>query len=205
MKLYWARQACSMAIHLLLEETGAPFGQQAISFASEEQKSPAFLAVNPKAKVPTLVLDDGAVLTELPAIAFYVASRFPEAGLLPREPLQQARALEWMDYAVATIHMRGFARIFKPENYSADGDRELVRQQGFQFVEDGFAIFAKALAGRDWLLGEFSIADASLFMLEWWYARRLERPLPAPLAAHFQRMLARPSVQRMLATEGLEA
>lgn len=205
MKLYYAPQTCSMGIHLLLEETGHPFERQALSFARDEQRSPEFLAINPKGKVPTLVTDDQGVVTEFPAVALYVALHFPEAQLLPPGAAAQVRALELMDYAIATVHMRGFSRVSRPDLFSEDGDAQRVRDKGLQIIREGFDWFASQIGDRPCLMGPFSIADAALFILEWWAVRRLGIGIPAPLAAHLDRMLARPAVQRMLVAEGLSS
>ena len=115
MKLYFAPGACSIGIHVLLEEIGKPYEAERVNLQQGEQYKPPFTTVNPKSKVPTLVRDDGSVLTEFPAIAYWLARTNPYAGLLPDDIDQQARALELMDYAVSTIHMQGFARQFRSE------------------------------------------------------------------------------------------
>lgn len=204
MKLYYAPGACSIGIHVILEEIGKPYESQALNFKEQEQYAPAFKALNPKSKVPTLMRDDGSVLTEFPAIAYYLARRYPEAGLWPDDLDAQARALEAMDYAVATMHMQGFGRIVRPNNYTPNAsDEEKVKERGQEIFRKGFDLFDKALAGREYVAHRFSIADAALFYVEWWAAKRLKLTLPANCAAHLERMLARPAVQRVFKQEGL--
>ena len=118
MKLFYAPGACSIGIHVLLEEIGKPYDAEAVNLREGAQFKPGFTAVNPKSKVPTLQRDDGAVLTEYPAIAVWLASAFPEAKLLPKDADKLAKALEYTDFAVATLHMQGFSRIFRPANYA---------------------------------------------------------------------------------------
>ena len=118
MKLYYMPGACSIGIHVLLEEIGKPYDLQKIDGAKQEQYGPDFVKLNPKSKVPTLVRDDGAVLTEFPAIATWLARKNPDKGLLPSDPDGEARALEAMDYVVSTMHMQGFSRMFRPGNYA---------------------------------------------------------------------------------------
>ena len=118
MKLYYMPGACSIGIHVLLEEIGKPYDLQKIDGAKQEQYGPDFVKINPKSKVPTLQRDDGSVLTEFPAIATWLARKNPEKGLLPSDPDGEARALEAMDYAVSTMHMQGFSRMFRPVNYA---------------------------------------------------------------------------------------
>ncbi|HVC61642.1 MAG TPA: glutathione S-transferase N-terminal domain-containing protein [Acetobacteraceae bacterium] len=206
MKLLFAPGACSLGIHLLLEEIGKPYETERVNLQGGAQYQPPFTTVNPKSKVPTLVRDDGSVLTEFPAIAYWLARTNPAAKLLPDDPDAQARALEAMDYVVATMHMQGFTRIFRPGNFSPNAaDEDAVKARGKEIFEKGLAIMDTALAGKDYLVGPFSIADAALFYVEFWGAARLKMDLPANCAAHYKRMLARPAVQRMMQQEGLAA
>jgi glutathione S-transferase len=204
MKLYFYPNTCALAIHVLLEEIGKPYELARVDFTKREQHSPEYIAINPKSKVPMLERDDGSRLTELPAIAWYLARSNGQARLLPAEIEGEARALEIIDYLVATVHMRGFTRIFRPEVFSPrPEDKEAVQQAGREVVRQGFALIAPVLGDQDYLLGEFSIADAVLFFLEIWAVWRDGMGLPAGLNAHLQRMLARPAVQRALAAEGM--
>lgn len=204
MKLMYAPGACSMGIHVLLEEVGKPYEAQAVDLRSGGQFKPEFTAMNPKSKVPTLVRDDGSVLTEFPAIAYWLACTNPQSKLLPDDADGQARALEAMDYAVATMHMQGFARIFRPSNFAPNAaDEDAVKARGREIFERGLGVLDHALSGKDYVAGQFSIADAALFYVEFWGAARLKMDLPSNVAAHYQRMAARPAVQRTLQQEGL--
>jgi len=206
MKLMFSPGACSIGIHLLLEEIGKPYESERVNLMEGAQYKAEFTSVNPKSKVPALVRDDGSVLTEFPAIAYWLARTNPQAHLLPDDAESQARALEAIDYVVATMHMQGFTRIFRPGNFSPnEADADAVKARGREIFEKGLALMDKALAGKDYLVGQFSIADAALFYVEFWGAARLKLQLPANCAAHYQRMLARPAVQRMLQQEGLAA
>src|SRR5216683_8307302 len=102
--LYFAPGSSSMAVHIALHEIGAPFEGRPMSFKKNDMRSPEYLALNPEGKVPTLVID-GRPLTEVAAILFYLAKRFPEAGLLPRDDIEaDARALSWMSFIASTLH-----------------------------------------------------------------------------------------------------
>ena len=204
MKLMYSPGACSLGIHLLLEEIGKPYETELVNLREGAQFQAPFTSVNPKSKVPTLVRDDGSVLTEFPAIAYWLARSNPQAKLLPEDIDSQARALEAMDYVVATMHMQGFGRIYRPGNFAPNAaDEEAVKARGREIFDKGMAIMDKALAGKDHVAGPFSIADAALFYVEFWGAARLKMALPANCAAHYKRMLARPAVQRMMQQEGL--
>jgi glutathione S-transferase len=203
MKLFYAPGACSIGIHVLLEEAGKPYETEAVNLREGGQYKPEFVAVNAKSKVPALVRDDGVTLTEFPAIAYWIARTNPAANLLPDDIDLQTQALSLLDYAVATIHMQGFGRLFRPSNFSPNpGDEDAVKARGKDIVEKGFAMLDKALSGKDYAVGPFSIADSAIFYVEFW-AKRVGIALPANCAAHIERMLARPSVQRVLEQEGL--
>ena len=203
MKFYYAPGACSIGIHVLLEEIGKPYDSEIVNLREGAQHKPAFTTVNPKSKVPTLVRDDGTVMTEYPSIAYWLARSNPFSTLLPDNIDQQARVLELMDYAVATIHMHGFSRMFRASNYAPNpADEDAVKAKGKEMVEKGFAVLNAALEGKDYAAGAYSIADSAIFYVEFW-AGRVGITLPAHCAAHLERMKARPAVQRVLQQEGL--
>src|ERR1700678_1971714 len=101
--LYFAPGSSSMAPHIALHEIGAPFEGRPISFAKKQNRTPAYLALNPEGHVPTLLID-GRPLTEVAAILFYLARRFPEAGLLPDDIEAQAQAVSWMSFSASALH-----------------------------------------------------------------------------------------------------
>src|SRR5262245_59342866 len=102
--LYFAPGASSMAVHIALHEVGVPFEGRAMSFHNGDQRSPAFRAINPEGKVPTLLID-GSPLTEVAACLLYLAKRFPEANLLPKGDLDaEAQAVSWMSFIASTLH-----------------------------------------------------------------------------------------------------
>ena len=205
MKLYYSPGACSLGIHVLLEEIAKPYQTQSVNLREGEQYQPAFTSINPKSKVPTLVRDDGSVLTEFPAIAYWLARTNADKKLLPEDPEGQARALEALDYVVATLHMQGVTRIFRPENFSPNpADQEKVKARGKEIFEKGLSLIDKQLAGKEYVTGSFSIADAALFYVEFWGAGRLQIQLPPNCEAHYKRMLTRPAVQKVMQAEGLQ-
>ena len=204
MKLYWGPHTCAIGTHVLLEEIGKPYETEQIDVAGGATHEPAFQAINPKGKVPTLVRDDGSGLTEYGAIATWLARTNPEAGLLPADPEAEARALELMDYAVGTLHGQAFARIFLPQKFAPPDavhgtlglGQGAIKQQGREMAEAAVAILDRGLAGRPYAAGErLSIADTALFYVERW-ASQVGITLPGAVAAHFARMGERPAVQR---------
>jgi glutathione S-transferase len=204
MKLYYSPGACSIGIHVILEEIGKPFRLVKLNFAETEQYSAHYTAINPKSKVPALERDDGSILTEFPAIAVYLAKVNPNAKLLPESLEGEVRALELLEYMTATVHMRGFTRIFRAGTFSPSPEDEAkVIETGRDMVIKGFDILTPALGDKPYLLGDISIADVALFYLEYWAVNRAKIPLPPAFEAHLARMRARPAVQRVLAAEGL--
>jgi glutathione S-transferase len=204
MKLMYSPGACSIGIHVLLEEIGKPYEAQLVNLREGGQFKTEFTSINPKSKVPTLVRDDGSVLTEYPAIAYWLARTNPDKKLLPDDVDGQARMLEALDYTVATIHMQGFSRLFRASNYTPNpADEDKVKERGKEMVEKGYAVMDKTLAGKNYLAGSYSIADTALFYTEFWGAKRMNMKLPPNCEAHLDRMMARPAVQRVLQQEGL--
>jgi glutathione S-transferase len=202
MKLYYAPGACSLGIHVLLEEIGKPYETERVDLRVPAPERP-LTRVNPKSKVPTLARDDGSILTEYPAIAYWLARSNPEVRLFPEDLDAQARVLEALEFCVATLHMQGFSRLFHLARLAAsEAGQESVRTQAREIITKGFRQLDAQLAGREWLVGAYSIADSALFYNCVW-AGRFEVPLPTDVAAHFARMKARPAVQAALKAEGL--
>jgi glutathione S-transferase len=203
LKLYYSPGACSLGIHALLEELGVPYEKQLISLKDGEHRKPAYIAVNPKAKIPALQRDDGSILTEWPAIATWLARTNPKSAMIPQDPDAEARALEAVDYIVSTMHMQGFARMVRPENFGPSAsDQDAVKARGLEIFTNGFKLIDRSLEGREYLAGAYSIADtALLFVCNW--ANRIQVPLPTNVAAHYARMKQRPAVQRALTAEGI--
>lgn len=206
MKLFYAPGACSIGIHVLLEEIGKPYEAVRLDIRAGDTQKPPFTDINPKGKVPTLQRDDGMVITEYPVIAHYLAQTNLPAGLLPRGEDAALTAASATDFCVATIHMQGFSRLFRPGNFSpSEADHDAVKARGRELIEKGYALMDKTLDGKEWIAGDYTYADSALFYVEFWGAKRMSMQLPTHLAAHLERMLARPAVQRMLEQEGLQA
>ncbi|UQN13004.1 glutathione S-transferase family protein [Methylococcus capsulatus] len=202
MKLYMTPGSCSTGIHILLEELGIPFEVYLVNLPAGDHRKPEYLAINPKSTIPALVRDDGSALTEFQAIAYWLARTYPKARLLPEDPEGAARVIEMLAYVVGTLHGQGFARIFTTESFTSnEAEHEAVRARGREIAERGFAIVNETLAGKDYVAGTFSIADAALFYTEFW-ADKLGLDLPGHCLAHYRRMLERPAVQRVLREEG---
>ena len=205
MKLYWGKHTCAIGIHVLLEECGAAFEPVGLDVQGGENKKEPFKPVNPKEKVPTLIRDDGAMLTEFGAIATWLALTNPGNALIPEDVEDRVRMIEIMDYAVGTLHGQAFGRVFMPAKFEpkdllhkAGLGQSSTKAEGLEMVKEGFAILDRQLAGKTYVGGgSFSIGDAALFYCERW-APQVEVALPPDIAAHYERMKARPSVRRAL-------
>src|SRR5579871_4107938 len=154
---YLSPGSSSMAVHIALHEVGADFEPKVVSVTRQETRSPEFLRINPAGKVPTLAID-GRVLVEVAGILFYLARRFPEAGLLPHGDIEaEARVVSWMSFIASTLHP--------------------ARQRGAEYAREVFGL-ADRLLGPEWVLGErYSIADIHLFRVYWRLFHSLQ---PAP-------------------------
>lgn len=198
MKLYWGRGTCAIGIHVLLEEAGLRYELEEIDVGRGATHEADFLAINPKGKVPTLVRDDGSVLTEFSAIATWIARQAPTAALLPEGAEGEARAVEVLAYVEGTIHGQGYGRLFAPSQFAPSNElAETVKQRGREIVEQSFGLLDTALASHDFAAGDhFTIADAALFYVERW-APKVGIALPIRVQRHFERMIARPSIDRV--------
>jgi len=182
--LYFAPGSSSMAAHIALHEVGVPFESRPVSFARKETRQPAFLAINPRGKVPTLIVD-GHVLTEVAGILFYLARAYPKAKLLPAGgALAEAEAVSWMSFLASAVHPS--------------------RQQGPAVLREMHALAERRLGERDWAVGDaYSIADIHLFRLYWRARPDLAAdPYAFPnLERHYARMMARPAVKKTIEIE----
>ncbi len=200
--LYHTPASCSRVTMNALEEIGLDFSGQALSLTANQQKSPAYLAINPKGKVPALRID-GRLLTENAAILHYLHRRNPEAGLLPAEGAEIGinQGLEDLVWCSATLHpiMR---QIRAPQRYTGTGF-DAVRASGEALLTPILADVARRFAGGNWWYGaRWSIVDVYLYFIYSTVAGAGFDLSPWPaLAEHAGRVRARPSFVRTLARE----
>jgi glutathione S-transferase len=200
MKLYYAPGTSAVGIRVLLEEIGKPYDVVAVNLQAGEQYQPLFTLINPKSKVPTLVRDDNSVLTEFGAIARWLARTNPEAGLFPDDAEREARASELLDYAVGTVHMRGFSRMIVPIVFGPEAQRADIIAAGRGITARGFEIIDAGLSSKTYVADRYSYADPALFYLERW-AEQFSMPLPPNCKRHYETMMKRPAVERVLAAD----
>ena len=204
MKLYYSSGSCSLASHIVLEEAGAKFEAQRLNLKEGDSRKPEFLKINPKGKVPTLVLDDGQVLTENPAIMSYIADTHPEAKLLaPVGELARARAQEWLAWCASAIHTAAFGPLFGALRMSDAAEKQATIDKHKPTLMAAMEMFDHALEGKDYVLGTFSIADAYTLVFTSWM--RLFGATPgANIKRSAKALLARPGVQRAVTTQQLK-
>jgi glutathione S-transferase len=191
-KLYYSPGACSQAVHIVLRELGLPFEAVAVDLATKRSAAGEDLyQINPKGRVPALVLDDGTVLTECTAVLQFLAQRTSPPRLAPTPgTIPHYRLLEWLSFLGSEVH-QNFLPLFAPAE--AVVNQEAARSA----IVRRFDYIDRELTGRDYLLGDsFTVADAYLYVLVGW-ARYVGLDLtrwPAITATH-ARIGARAAVE----------
>ena len=203
LRFYYAPHTCALASHVVLEQAGAQYEAVRVDFGATEQRSPAYLALNPKGRVPALVTPRG-ILTETPAILAFVSQLHPEAGLAPHDdPFAFGRVQSFNSYLCSTVHvahahrMRGYRWADDPAAIEA------MRRKVPQSVGDCFALIERDFLIGPWVMGDaYTICDPYLFTLaQWLEADGVDvRTLPR-VAEHRARMAELPAVRKALAME----
>ena len=204
--LYYAPGACSLASHIALEEAGAPFETARLNLMAGDQRSPEYLAVNERGRVPALV-EDGWVLTENTAILRHIARLHPT--LWPQAPRDQAIADEWLTW-MATSHHIAYAHVRRPERYTTDEEaHSAIRAKGADTCGDLFTMTEVKLSNGGWAVADrYSVVDPYLLLFWIWGrgpALKFDMADRFPhWTTHARAMAARPAVQAVFAREGLE-
>jgi glutathione S-transferase len=184
LKLYLSPGSSSMAAHIALNEVGVPFEIHALSFAQKQTRAPEYLAINPEGKVPALLID-GRRLTEVAGILYYLARRYPEAKLWPTGGIEaEAQVISWMSFIASAVHP--------------------ARAKGEEFAQQIWKLAEARLGNRTWAVGDsYTIADIHLFRLFWRYCGSVHPPRGTfpNLEAHYDRVMARPAVQKTIEAE----
>jgi glutathione S-transferase len=199
MKLYYSPGACSLSPHIVALEAGIPLALEKVELKSHRtEHGEDYYAINPKGYVPALRLDDGATLTEGPAIVQYLADQKPASGLAPASgSFARYKLEEWLTFINGEIH-KSFGPLF------AAGSEE-TKTAAREKIAKRFAWVEKELGDKPYLTGEtFTVADAYFFvMLLWAHHQKLDlKPYPR-LAAFYERASARPKLREALKAEGI--
>jgi glutathione S-transferase len=200
--LFYAPGACSMASHIVLEESGEKYEARRMDLSKGEQRTPEYMKIHPLGRVPALKLDDGTPLTENTAILPYLGKRF---GLWPGDLLKEARALAVVGFFATSVHP-AHGHIGRPERYTEDkaafpGIQAMGKKSFHEYLKQIDAM----LAGREWLSDRYSVLDPYALVF---YAWGIRRELPVAELRHYtafkDRMAKRAAVQRVLADEGVK-
>ena len=197
--LYYSRASCAYAPHILLHDAGAYFTTVEIDFATGEQTSPDFLAINPKGRVPALVTPDG-ILTENPAILLYIAQTHPETKLAPSEPFALARAQSFNMFLASTVHV-AHSHKHRGARWADDPAAQAAMTAK---VTENMAMYAGMIEAHyftgPWVLGEdYSMCDAYLALITRWLGADGVDLADFPnLQAHDKLMRTRPSMQAVM-------
>jgi glutathione S-transferase len=202
LKFFFASNTCALATHIALEDAGARYEAVQIDFAAEQQRSPEYLAINPKGRVPALETEQG-ILTETPALLAWVAQTHPAAQLAPTDAFGFARAQAFNAYICATVHvahahrMRGYRWADDPAALEA------MKAKVPESVTNAFLLIEQRMLEGPYVLGAaYSICDPYLFTLSQWLemdgvdTSRLPRVM-----AHRRMMAQRGSVKRAIAMQ----
>lgn len=200
MKLYYAPGACSLSPHIVLREAGLPVELVKVDLRAKKTESGEdFSTINSKGSVPVVKLDDGEYLTEGAAIVQLIADKAPGKKLAPANGTKErVRLQEWLNYIASEMH-KGIGQLFNPampEDFKTAVRNGLAARQ-LPYLE-------KSLAGRDYIMGDFSVADAYLFtILNWTNIHKIDLTAFPNITAYMKRVAARPAVQEAMKAEGL--
>jgi glutathione S-transferase len=204
LRLYYAPGTCALATHIALEDAGAEHEAIRVDFANGGQRSPDYLAINPKGRVPALVTGSGT-LTETPALLCYVAQMFPAAKLAPLgDPFALARVQEFNSYLCATVHV-AHAHGRRGERWADDPAAiEAMKRKVARNVAECFDLIEGQMQPGPWVMGsDYTICDPYLFTVALWLEGDAVDTARLPrVMAHRKRMLDRESVRRATAMEG---
>ena len=200
--LFYAPGACSMAAHIVLEESGEKYEPKKMDLSKGEQKTPEYLKIHPLGRVPALTLEDGSPLTENTAILPFLGKRF---GMWPNEAVREAKCLSVVGFFASSVHP-AHSHIGRPERFTEEksaipGIQAMGKKSFHEYLKQIDGMFA----GREWLSERYTVLDPYAFVFYVWGVRR-ELPVTSlnNYTAFKDRMLKRPAVQRVVADEGIK-
>ncbi len=199
--LYYAPTTCALVSYVTLTEAKADFEIRALNFRTQQHMTPEYIKINPKHKVPLLVVD-GKTISENPAIQFWIARQFPQAKLMPTDLWQEAQAISILSWCSSGIHPY-LRNINNPAKVcDAPGSTDSVVKFSAEHLHEVFGIADNMLAGREFFFDHFTAADAHFY---WCFRRggqlKVDLSPFKNCQAHFDRMEKRPSVAKLLAFE----
>lgn len=207
LKLYYAPGTCALASHIALEQAGADYEAVRLNFAVSEQRTPEYLKLNPKGRVPALVTERG-ILTETPAILQYVAQRFPEARLAPLDdPFALAQMNAFNSYLCSTVHVNHAHRVRGIRWTDDPVAIEAMKKKVPQTMGESFEMIEKEFFVGPWVFGEhYTVSDMYLFTIcQWLEGDGVDIHRFPKVAALWQRMKADPVVDTVMKMESASA
>ena len=203
LKLYYATGTCALASHIALEEAAAEYSTVRIDFATSEQRSPEYLAINPKGRVPSLVTDRG-ILTETPAMLAFIAQSFPQARLAPLDdPFLFAEVQAFNSYLCSTVHVAHAHKMRGHRWVDDQSAMEAMKRKVPETMGDCFDLIEGKMFQGPWVMGEtYTVCDPYLFTISRWLEGDSVDPARFPkVKAHRDRMSERTAVRKVLAEE----
>jgi glutathione S-transferase len=204
--LHAAPGSCSLAPHIVLEELERPYSLALMSPGHPETKSEEFLRLNPKGRIPVLVAD-GFILTEAPAILLHLGLTNPDARLLGTDAESIVRATEWFNWLSSAVHAVAVRMVWRPDYFLPDDTAHTALvARGKEHLLSAFALIEDRLARRVWAVGDrYSVVDPYLLVFFRWGNRMhidMRNGYPA-WTAHAHRLQEREAVQRAMSQEGI--
>ena len=200
--LYYAAGACSLAAHIVLEESGEKYEARKVDLSKGEQRTPEYLKIHPLGRVPALLLDSGKPLTENTAILPYLGKRFK---LWPAEPIADAQALSVIGFFAASVHP-AHGHIGRPERYATDkAAHASIQETGKKSFVGYLEQIDGMYAGREWLGDKYSVLDPyALVFYAWGVKRELGVQQLKNYTAAKDRMMQRPAVRKIIENEAVK-
>ena len=201
LKFFYAPGTCALATHIVLEHLQVPHEAVKLDFRNQQQRTPEYLAINPKGRVPALVTERG-VLTETPALLLYLAQLYPQARLAPLDdPFALAELQAVTNWLCSTVHIAHAHRMRGYRWTDDEAAQQTMKAKVPKNMTECFAWIDSDLLRGPWMMGEtFTVADAYMFTLSTWLpGDGVDIQQFARVADHHQRMRALPAVQRALA------
>ena len=204
MKLYYAPGACSLASHIALEEVGQPYDTVKLDLAAGDQRKPEYLAINPRGRVPTLIVN-GHAMTENVGILTYLGGGYPQAKIWPDDTRHQAMCVSTMAWLSNSVHTT-YGHLVRPTRYADDAAaQEAIKTKARQMYGDYLKEIDALLKGQKWCIGgHYTVADAYLLVFYRW-GNRNGYPVKSltSYSALADRVRARPAVKKVMADEGI--
>jgi glutathione S-transferase len=206
-KFYYAPGACSLAPHILLREVGLDFEPIPTRINESGSFPEEFRLVNPKMRVPVLVID-GTAVTEVPAIVTLISTFAPDMALTGRTPLETAAVYEWMNWLSGTLHGLGYGTVLRPQRYSDDpSTHEGIQAKGRESVRDSYGFIERKLAGVYAVGDAPTTVEPYLFVFYRWgnsMGFEMQKNYPK-YTALIENLVQRPAVKATLKVENIDS